>query len=99
MRGQTINRISGRVILALSLIALVTVLIGYTQPRQPEADEGALAHLFQLAIAALVPAILFFLATADWKQGLRSARSLAFPGGALVVAFMALYYLEHYWYR
>ena len=97
MRGQQINRISGKVMIVLSLIALLTVLSGYTQPPQPPApDEGAAAHIFQLSIAALVPVILLFLATADWKQPLRSARPLAFPATALVLAFGALYYLEHY---
>lgn len=94
MDGQQINRVSGRVILVLSLTALLTVLIGYTQPPQP--DEGALAHIFQLTIVTLVPMVLLFLGTADWKQPLRSARRLALPAAALVVAFVALYYLEHY---
>ncbi|HEY4932941.1 MAG TPA: hypothetical protein VII23_15330 [Terriglobales bacterium] len=79
---------------SLSLTALLTVLVGYTQPPQP--DEGALAHIFQLSIVALVLMIVLFLATADWKQPLRSARPLAFPAVALMTAFAALYYLEHY---
>jgi hypothetical protein len=94
MRGRQINRISGKVIIFLSLTALLAVLSGYTQPPQP--DEGSAAHIFQLSIVALVPMILLFLATADWKQPSRSARPLAFPVAALVVAFAALYYLEHY---
>ena len=89
MTGQQINRASGRVILVLSLTALLTVLIGYTQPPQP--DEGALAHIFQLSIVALVATVVLFLATADWKQGSRSARPLAAPAATLVVAFAALY--------
>ena len=97
MTGRQINRVSGTVILVLSLTALLTVLIGYTQPPLP--DEGALAHIFQLSIAALVAMVVVFVATADWKQGSRSARPLVWPGAALVVAFAALYYLEHYWYR
>ena len=97
MNGQRINRLSGRVILVLSLTALLTVLIGLTQPPQPPpTDEGALAHIIQLTIAVLGLTILLFLATADWKQPLRSARPLRFPAGALVVAFGALYYLEHF---
>ena len=95
MRGQQINRISGKVLIVLSLIALLAVLSGYTQPPQP--DEGAAAHIFQLSIVALVPMTLLFLATADWRQPLRSARPLALPAVALVLAFGALYYLEHYW--
>ena len=94
MTGQQVNRISGKIIIVLSLIALFTVLSGYNQPPQP--DEGSGAHIFQLSIALLVPMILLFLATADRKQPLRSARPLALPAAALVLAFAALYYLEHY---
>ena len=94
MRTQQINRVSVKVLIVLSLIALLTVLSGYTQPPQP--DEDAAAHIFQLSIVALVPTILLFIATADWKRPLRSARPLVFPAAALVLAFGALYYLEHY---
>ena len=97
MHGQQINRISGKIVIVLSLTALLTVLSGYIQPpHPPELDEGTAAHIFQLSIVALVPMILLFLATADWKQPLRSARPLAFPAAALALAFGALYYLEHY---
>jgi hypothetical protein len=88
------NRISGSGLVVLSLVALIVVLIGFTQPH--EADEGALAHIFQLSIVALVPMMLVFLATADWRQGWRSARPLAFPAVVLVLALVALYFLEHY---
>ena len=94
MRGQQINRVSGKVVIVLSLTALLAVLSGYTRPPQP--DEGAAAHIFQLSIAALLPMMLLFLATADWKQPFRSMRPLAFPATALVFTFGALYYLEHY---
>ena len=92
MRGQQINRITGKVIIALSVSALLAVLSGYSQPAQ--ADEGAAAHIFQLSIAASVPMILIFIATADWKRPLQSARPLAFPAVALALAFGLLYYLE-----
>jgi energy-coupling factor transporter transmembrane protein EcfT len=94
MTGQQINRVSGKFIIVLSLTALLAVLSGYFEPPQP--DEGTAAHIFQLSIVALVPLILLFLATADWRQPSRSARPLAFSVAALVVAFGALYYLEHY---
>jgi hypothetical protein len=94
MRTQQLNSISGKVIIVLSLIALLTVITGYFQPPQP--DEGAAAHIFQLSIVALVPTILLFLLTANWKEPWRSARPLALPAVALVGAFAALYYLEHY---
>ena len=94
MREQQINRISFRIIVVLSFLALFAVFSGYAQPPQP--DEGAAAHIFQLSIVALVPMILLFLGTADWKHPSRSARPLAFPAAAVVLAFAALYYLEHY---
>ena len=89
-----INRLSGRIIIVLSFIALLAVLSGYTHPLLP--DEGTAAHIFQLSIAALIPMGLLFLSTADWKQPQRSIRTLALSGVALVIAFAALYYLEHY---
>jgi hypothetical protein len=94
MRSQQINRLSGKIAIVLSLTALLAVLSGYTQ--QPQTDEGSAAHIFQLAIVALVPTILLFLATADSKQPSRSARPLALPAAALAFAFAALYCLEHY---
>jgi len=94
VRGQQINRVSSRILIVLSFTALLAVLSGYTQPPQP--DEGAAAHIFQLSIVALVPMILLFLATADWKLPLCSARPLALSTAFLVLAFAALYYLEHH---
>jgi len=94
MQAQQINRVSSRALIVLSFIALLTVLSGFTQPRHP--DEGAAAHIFQLALVALVPVILLFFATADWKRPLQSVRLLAIPAVALVFTFGSLYYLEHY---
>ncbi len=78
----------------LSSIALLMVISGYFQPPQP--DEGAAAHIFQLSIMALVPMILLFISNADWKRPLQSIRQMAFPAATLVLAFGALYYLEHF---
>ena len=94
MRTQQINSITSKVIVVLSLIALLTVLSGYFQP--PQQDEGAAAHIFQLSIVALVPTILLFLVTANWKEPWRTARPMALPAATLVAAFAALYYLEHF---
>lgn len=96
MRAEGVNRISRKVILGLSLLALFTVITGYCQAPQP--DEGAGAHIFQLSITALVPMVLLFFVTADWKRPSENARVLAVPAAALVLAFAALYYLEHYFY-
>ena len=96
MRAQQINRVSGKILIVLSLIALFTVLSGYFQAPQP--DEGAGARIFQLSVVALVPTILLFLTTADWAKPSRNARLLAFTGVTMALAFGALYYLEHYFY-
>jgi hypothetical protein len=94
MNARQLNLISGVILVVLSLIALGCVLSGYVSPPQP--DEGTAAHVFQLSIAALVPTILVFIATADWGQPIRSARPLALPAAAVALAFGALYYLEHF---
>ncbi len=94
MRRHELNRDTGYALIVLSAVALLTVLTGYFQPPQP--DEGWAAHIFQLTIVLLGPTIVVFLATADWKQPRRIARPLSIPASALVLAFAALYYLEHY---
>ena len=100
MHSDRLNIVSSRIILVLSLIALLTVISGYSQPRHPApTDEGARAHIFQIAIVLVVPALLLFLFTDDWKQPARSALRLAVPGIALVAAFTALYLLEHVYFR
>ena len=99
MATQQINRLSAKVIIILSVLVLLTVLSGYVYPPQPpEPDEGAAAHIFQLSIVAVALSTLIFLITADWRQPLRSILPLAFPAAALVLAFGALYYLEHFRY-
>jgi hypothetical protein len=100
MQSERLNIVSSRIILALSLIALLTVLSGYLQPRHPApTDEGAGAHIFQIAIALVVLMGLPFLFTADWKNPLRSARRLVVPAVVLLAAFTALYFLEHVYFR
>ncbi len=99
MRATQINRVSSRAMLVLSLIALLTVVAGYLQPRQPlPTDEGAGAHIFQISVAFLVLVLPVFLFTADWKQPKQSARPLLLPMTAVAAAFVALYCLEHYYF-
>ena len=94
MDNERIHSIAGKVAFGLTFAALLAVLSGYTH--KPSPDEGAAAHIFQLAVLALVPTTALFFATIDWKRPVRSARSLAIPIGMLMAAFAALYYLEHY---
>jgi energy-coupling factor transporter transmembrane protein EcfT len=94
MDRQLLNHISGKAIIVLSFVALLAVLSGYTHPDLP--DEGAAAHIFQISIVLLVPVLLVFFVTADWKHPWRSARSLLLSIVPLVLAFGALYRLEHF---
>jgi hypothetical protein len=97
MEIEPINRLTNRLLIALALVALVDVVaLGYLFPRPTGGDEGTGAHIFQLAIALLLPVGVTFLATADWAQPLRIVRRLAFPAAVTVLAFAALFYLEHY---
>ena len=67
MSTQDVNRISGHVVLGLSLFAMALVvgatvlaMLGWFSP-SPDDDEGTAAHLFQLAIVLLLPTGLMFL--------------------------------------
>ena len=103
MSEKRIHQVSGWVMIAISLAALLAVLSAFriafnpfaihTQPSLP--DEGTQAHVFQLAIVALAPAMLLFLATSDGKQFWRSSRPLALSAVAVMLAFGLLYYFEH----
>ena len=99
---QQINRLSTYALLALAVAALLPLLLiavpamlsGQT-PLPERSDEGIGAHVFQLAIAALVPVGLLFLVTADWSRPVGIARRLALPTLAVFLAFAILYYYEH----
>jgi uncharacterized membrane protein YozB (DUF420 family) len=97
---QRIHRLSATLLLMLAVVALLSVLSGYTLPRSPApTDEGAAAHIFQLSVVAWIVAFLCFLASADWVRPLRNLRRLVLPAGTLAVAFAVLYHLEHYYFR
>ena len=91
--SERLRFISSVGVVFLSFVALLTVASGYALPPRPNDSRE---YIFQLSILALVPMTLFFLATADWRQPLRSARPLALAVAISAVAFVALYVLEHY---
>jgi len=96
VQTQRINRVSATLLVGLSLTALLLVVNALAQPPRPlPEDEGTEAHVFQLCIVLLLPMTALFLATADLTRPWRSLRPLAFAGVATVLAFGALYYLEH----
>jgi len=96
MHAIRLHRLSARILLILSLVALLTVCTGYFEP--PQQDEGTAAHIFQLTIVLTVLAGILFLTTADWSQPRQSIRAIALPASALLLAFAALYYLERFYY-
>jgi hypothetical protein len=96
MKRERLHRLSSRAVLALSFIAMFTVLTGYFQA--PQSDEGAAAHIFQLSIVLLCPAFLIFLVTADRSHARRVFQTIVPASAAVLLAFAALYYLEHVWY-
>jgi hypothetical protein len=101
VNARWVNRISACLVIFLSLIALLPIVLvllrialtGQVPPR--ERDEGIGAHVFQLSIAGLVPALLVFAASADWARPWRVARTLAPSAVAVVLAFALLYGYEH----
>jgi hypothetical protein len=94
-----INRISSWAVHILSLFAMCLVVGGATLTKigklHPSRDEGTAAHLFQIAVALLLPAGLVFLLSADWRKPLRVALRLVAPAIALAIAFGTLYWMEH----
>jgi hypothetical protein len=101
MQDRSVNRLSLVAVFGLSAIALSTLVVALGaaalsgQPVRREPDEGTGAHIFQLAIAALVPTTAVFIATADWGRPRRVAVALALPACAVAVAFALLHYIEH----
>jgi hypothetical protein len=95
MERERISLMSYFAMVFLSVAALGTVLVGYATGAGPGVDEGALAHIFQLAVVALFPVGLVFMRTADWSQGQRIVKQLTVPALLLVAAFAILYQLEH----
>ena len=89
MNRQKINRISALAPVILSLLALLDVMIVViTGWERHLKDEGAAAHIFQLLIAAQVPFMLAYFATANWGDRVVSiARPPAVQLLAIGVAF------------
>lgn len=95
MQHGGINRISAIAPVAMSLAAFIMVVVAAVMGRaNSQPDEGTLAHIFQLLIAAQMPVILLFLVTADCRHSTRVARPLALQGAAIILAVGSVYYLN-----
>jgi hypothetical protein len=80
--------------IAMSLIALCLVL-GHVAIYGiiHEADEGAVAHLFQILMAAQVPVIIYFAVRWLPKDRTQALRVLALQAGAAIAALASVYFL------
>jgi hypothetical protein len=93
---RTLNRTCAAAMVALSVIALGTILWGaILRPEPPQTDEGTLAHIFQLAIGLLVPFGAAFIASIDWTRPRAAAPPLAVTALLTAMSFALLYRFEH----
>lgn len=94
---ERVHHASGRILVGLSLTALLTVIVGFWLPPLP--DEGTGAHIFQLTVMALVPTFAIYLATSNASQSGSRMKPVALSAILVAAAFVALYVLEHVWYH
>jgi hypothetical protein len=84
MTSTDVNRVAAKLPLICSALALMLVAAAIATGVRPQPDEGAIAHMWQLLMAAQVPLIFGFLVTADW----RTRRPLLMLG--LQIGFIAM---------
>jgi cell division protein FtsW (lipid II flippase) len=92
---QEINRIGAIAPVVLSLLAfglvIVAVATGWGMDMK---DEGAATHIFHLLIALLIPLMLAFLATADWRRFGATLFIVSIQVVALALAFGPVHYFR-----
>jgi hypothetical protein len=95
MSRQKINGISAIGPMAMSLAALVFVIVAVTTGwGMATKDEGVAAHIFQLLIALQLPLIITFVVTADCSRWVRVATVLGMQAVALALAFAPVAYFR-----
>jgi len=67
IRSQ-VNRWAGALPLVFSALAFGIVIANVVARVQPQADENASAHLWQLLMIAQLPLLSILIATADWRS-------------------------------
>lgn len=90
MTRADVNRLSFIVPLTLSAAAFALVIGNLLAGVAPSIDETPSAHVFQLLIAAEIPIVIAFLATANWRSW-RTATLFAAQIAALAVACMPVW--------
>lgn len=76
---------------ALAMTLVYVASVGVAAARQP--DEGTVAHLFQILMAAQVPVVAVFAMTWLPRDPQRSLVVLALQGGAALAALAPVYLL------
>lgn len=93
--SQLIKRPSAFLPVAMSLLALATVLVTIAAfGVSPDADEGTAAHLFQLLIVAQLPIVAFFAITWVPQERTSALGVLALQAGAGIAALAPVYMLH-----
>jgi len=68
MTAARFSRVAAILPLAFSGLAFAIVMANIIAGVPPQPDENASAHIWQLLMAAQLPLILLFVATADWRK-------------------------------
>jgi len=79
---------------ALAISLLASVLLFRRETPQPNGDEGAAAHIFQLLIGGQASILAVYLITADWSRWPRVAGQFALQVGAILIAFAPVAYFH-----
>src|SRR5450432_4031509 len=92
---QSLNRVAGTAPIAMSVLALLVVAAALaTGSAKGQADEGAAAHIWQLLMAAQLPLLVVFVATADRTRRPRVALMLALQALAIAAALAPVAYFH-----
>jgi hypothetical protein len=67
MTRSRLNRLSLALPLLFSALAFALVIANIIAGTPPHADENTSAHTWQLLMAAQLPLVILFIATADWR--------------------------------
>ena len=94
MNRKIINRICAAAPVVLSLIACAWVLGNVAGSARFGDSEGIGFHVFWLLIAAQMPFVLGYLATADWNRQSKVAAGFTLQFAALILAFSPVAYFK-----
>ena len=94
-RSTLIKQPSGFLPVAMSFVALATVLVHLARfGAAREADEGTSAHLFQLLMAAQVPILAFFAIKWLPRAPGPALQILAMQAGGILAALAPVFYFN-----